>query len=94
MLCFLCGCPEQITYLLFLSSNQILPFLYWLGEVYTVHGDLDLADDVVFTETIKVKHLQHQSLTAQLAVGYLKRAEKEKANATVLCTLRSSCWIL
>ncbi|TNN30168.1 hypothetical protein EYF80_059684 [Liparis tanakae] len=64
--------------LLFLSSNQILPFLYRLGEVDAVHGDLDLADDVVFTETVKVEHLQHQRLTAQLTVGNLEREEGRK----------------
>lgn len=60
-------------YLLFLSSNQILPFVYWLCKVYRVHGDLDLANDVMFTKTVKVKHLQHQSLTTQLAIWYLGR---------------------
>ncbi len=67
---------KKIMYLLFLPSNQILPFVYRLSKVYSVHGDLDLADDVMFTKTVKVKHLQHQSLTTQLTIGYLERDEK------------------
>lgn len=54
--------PKTGMYLLFLSSNQILPFMYWLSKVNRVHGDLDLADQVMFTKAVKVKHLQHQSL--------------------------------
>lgn len=69
---------DVIMYLLFLSSNQILPFVYWLCKVYRVHGDLDLADHVVFTKTVKVKHLQHQSLTTQLIIGYLERDRIKK----------------
>lgn len=68
----------KITYLLLLSSNQILPFVYWLPKVYRVHGDLDLANDIMLTETIKVKHLQHQSLTSQVIKWYLEKGKKEK----------------
>lgn len=64
---------EKHLYLLFFSSNQIPPFMYWLAEVYGVHGDLDFTDDIMFTKTVKVKNLQHQSLTAQFTVGYLKK---------------------
>lgn len=60
-------------YLLLLASNQIFPFVYRLCEVNGVHGDLDLTNGVMFTKTVKVENLQHQSLTAQLAVGYLER---------------------
>lgn len=62
-------------YLLLLSSNQIFPFLDRLSEVNGVHGDLDLADVVMFTKTVKVENLEHQSLTAQLSVGNLQRTE-------------------
>lgn len=68
----------KITYLLLLSSNQILPFVYWLPKVYRVHGDLDLSNDVMLTKTIKVKHLQHQSLTSQVIKWYLERGNKKK----------------
>lgn len=47
--------------------------MYRLSEVYRVHWDLDFADDVMFTESVKVKHLQHQSLATQLTVGNLER---------------------
>lgn len=60
-------------HLLFLSSNQIPPFVEWLSQVHTVHGDGDLPNHVVFTKAIKVKDLQDQSLTAQLLVGDLWR---------------------
>lgn len=60
-------------YLLFLSSNKVLPFMYGLPKVYRIHGDLDLADDIMFTKTVKIKHLQHQSLTSQLIIWYLDR---------------------
>lgn len=69
-------------YLLFLSSNKIPPFMYWLCKVYRVHGDLDLADDVMFTKTVKIKHLQHQSLTSQLSIWYLERDRMEKLTPT------------
>lgn len=65
-------------YLLFLSSNKIPPFMYWLSKVYRVHGDLDLADDVMFAKAVKIKHLQHQSLTSQLSIRYLYRDRNEK----------------
>lgn len=53
--------------------------MYRLSEVYRIHGDLDLTDDVMFTKTVKVKNLQHQSLTTQLTVGYLERESIEKS---------------
>lgn len=64
---------EKHMYLLFFSSNQIPPFVYRLSEVYGVHDDLDFADDIMFTKTVKVKNLQHQSLTAQLSIRYLQK---------------------
>lgn len=63
-------------YLLFLSTNQILPLVDRLSEVNGVHGDLNLSDDVVFAEAVKVKHLQHQSLSTQLRVRDLERVRR------------------
>lgn len=59
------------SHLLFLSSNQILPFVDGLAEVHAVHGNLDLTDDVVFAKAVKIEHLEHQRLTAQIRVWYL-----------------------
>ena len=73
----------KITYLLLLSSDQIFPFMYWLPEVYRVHGDFNLTDDIMLTETIKVKHLQHQSLTSQVVKWDLERGRKKKVNSKV-----------
>lgn len=50
--------------------------MYGLCEVYAVHGNLDFTNDIMFTKAVKVKHLQHQSLTTQLSVGDLKRERK------------------
>lgn len=66
-------------YLLFLSSNQIFPFLYRLSKVNSVHGDFDLANDIMFTETVKVENRHDQSLTTQITVGYLERESIEKS---------------
>lgn len=60
------------TYLFFFSPGEILPFMYRLCEVNGVHGDFDLTDEVVFSKAVKIKHLQHQSLTSQLAVRDLQ----------------------
>lgn len=64
---------KKTMYLLFLSSNKVPPFMYGLPKVYRIHWDLDLTDDIVFTKTVKIKHLQHQSLTSQLTIWYLDR---------------------
>lgn len=47
--------------------------MYWLSEVYAVHWDLDFADDIMFSKTVEIKNLQHQSLTTQLTVRDLER---------------------
>ncbi|KAF3846987.1 hypothetical protein F7725_004065 [Dissostichus mawsoni] len=49
-----------------LGKGKVLPLLYRLSEVDAVHGDLYLSDYIVLTETIEVKHLQHQKLTPQI----------------------------
>lgn len=64
---------KKLINLLLLSSNQVFPFMDWLSQVYAVHGDLDLADDVVFTKAVEVEYLQHQSLSTQLTVWDLER---------------------
>lgn len=69
----------QLTYLFFLSSSKILPFMYWLSEIDGVHGDFDLSDEVVFAKTIKVKDLQHQSLTSEFAIRYLETVRSTQA---------------
>lgn len=63
-------------YLLLLSTLQISPLLHRLAQIHAVHGDLDLADHVVFGETVKVKNLQHQRLSTQLCIRDLERREK------------------
>lgn len=52
--------------------------MYWLPKINGVHGDLDFSDDVMFTKAIKIKHLQYQSLTAQLIIRYLYRDRNER----------------
>ncbi len=37
--------------------------MYGLAQVNAVHGDFDLADYIMFTKAVKVKHLQDQSLS-------------------------------
>lgn len=57
-----------MSYLLLLTTLQVSPLLHWLAQVNTVHGNLDLPDHIVFGETVKVKNLQHQSLSTQLCI--------------------------
>lgn len=68
------------TYLFFFSPGKILPFMYRLSEVNGVHGDFDLTDEVVLSKAVKIKHLQHQSLTSQLAVRDLQVSNRPKHN--------------
>lgn len=51
-------------YLFFLSSSKILPFMYRLSKIDSVHGDFDLPNKVMFAKTVKIEHLQHQGLTS------------------------------
>lgn len=50
------------THLLLICAVQVPPLLNWLGKVKGVHGYLDLANDVMFGEAIKVVHRHHQGL--------------------------------
>lgn len=59
--------------LFFLSTLQVSPLLQRLAQIHAVHGDLYLTDHVVFGETVKVKNLQHQSLSTQLCIRDLER---------------------
>lgn len=60
-------------HLFLLSALQVPPLLHRLAQVHAVHGDLYLADHVVFGETVKVKNLQHQRLSTQLCIRDLER---------------------
>lgn len=62
-----------ISYLLLLTTLQVSPLLHWLAQINTVHGNLYLTNRIMFGETVKVKNLQHQSLSAQLCIGDLER---------------------
>lgn len=66
-------------HLFFLSSSKILPFMYWLSKINSVHGDFNLSDEVVFAKTIKIKHLQHQSLTSEFIIWYLETVRRMQA---------------
>lgn len=59
--------------LFFLATLQVSPLLQRLAQIHAVHGDLYLTDHVVFGETVKVKNLQHQSLSSQLCIWDLER---------------------
>lgn len=50
------------THLFLICTVQVPPLLDWLGKVKGVHGDFDLANDVMFGEAIKVVHRHHQGL--------------------------------
>lgn len=56
------------TNLLFLSILQISPLMQRLSHVKTVHGDRNLAYDVMFPEAVKIKHLEHQSLSSEFSI--------------------------
>lgn len=60
-------------YLLLLTTLQVSPLLQWLAQINAVHGNLYLANHVMFGEPVKVKHLQHQSLSTQLSIRNLDR---------------------
>lgn len=66
-------CKHSISYLLLLTTLQVSPLLHWLAQINTVHGNLYLTNHVMLGETIKVKNLQHQGLSAQLCIRDLER---------------------
>lgn len=53
--------------------------MYWLSKINSVHGDFDLSDEVVFAKTVKIKHLQHQSLTSEFIIRYLETVRRTQA---------------
>lgn len=54
--------------LFFLAVLQVPPLMHCLGQVNTVHGDLNLPNDIVLPEAIEIKHLEHQSLPSKLSI--------------------------
>lgn len=67
----------QRSYLLLLTTLQVSPRLHGLAQVDAVHGNLNLANHVVFGETVKVENLQHQSFPPQLCVRDLEPNTRE-----------------
>lgn len=53
--------------------------MYWLSKINSIHWDFDLSDEVVFAKTVKIKHLQHQSLTSQFVIWYLETIRRRQA---------------
>lgn len=53
--------------------------MYRLSKINSVHGDFDFSDEVVFAKTIKIKDLQHQSLTSEFAIWYLVTVRRTQA---------------
>lgn len=46
--------------------------MYGLAQINTVHGDFDLSNDIMFTKSVKVKHLKDQGLPGKIIKGDLQ----------------------
>lgn len=66
----------RFSYLLLLSALQIPPLLCYVAEVHLVHGELDIANGIVFGEAVEIIHCHNQRLPTELYIGNLSRGQQ------------------